>query len=75
MSLKSDIVEKLRNELESEERTTEKDFGVIRDVDNLLQLANMRIEADQSQQTTVSAGRNMFEEIQKTEERYFQFFP
>ena len=44
-------------------------------MDNLLQLADMRIEADQSQQITVSAGRNIFEEIKKTEERYFQIFP
>ena len=53
----------------------ENNFGVIQDVANLLQLADMRIEADQSQQTTVSAGRNILEEIQKTKERYFQIFP
>ena len=59
-----------------EGKTTEKeDFGVIRDVDNLLLLANMRIEGEQSQQPTVSVGRNIFKEIQKTEERYFQIFP
>ena len=60
----NDIIEKITNEHKpkSEGKTTEKeDFEVICDVDNILKLANMMIEAEQSQQ--INLGRNIFEEI------------